>query len=149
MLADEILVVGAGNLLQAGPRREVSSQSATPQVARLIGVSSLLPGEVSEGHIRAGSLEVDSGAVDRLSGPAIWAIRPEHVVILLTGGFLASVRDVIELATETEVPLEPSPDLVLRARTEGTAPPPRGECTFDIPSERLLVRSAATDQLVV
>ena len=41
LLADEILVIDEGRLLQAGPRAEVFNRPASPQVARLLGIPNL------------------------------------------------------------------------------------------------------------
>ena len=46
LLADEILVVDEGRLLQAGPRAEVFARPASPQVARLLGILNLTPAVV-------------------------------------------------------------------------------------------------------
>lgn len=46
LLADEILVVDEGRLLQAGPRAEVFARPASPQVARLLGIPNLTPAVV-------------------------------------------------------------------------------------------------------
>jgi molybdate transport system permease protein len=48
LLADEILVVDEGRLLQAGPRAEVFARPASPQVARLLGIPNLIPATVAE-----------------------------------------------------------------------------------------------------
>jgi molybdate transport system permease protein len=47
LLADEIIVIGEGGLLQAGPRAEVFSRPASPQVARLLGIPNLVHGTVA------------------------------------------------------------------------------------------------------
>ena len=44
MLRDEIVVIGEGRLLQAGPCTEVFSRPASPEVARLLKIENLLPG---------------------------------------------------------------------------------------------------------
>jgi molybdate transport system ATP-binding protein/molybdate transport system permease protein len=47
LLADEIIVVDEGRLLQAGPRAEVFARPASPQVARLLGIPNLIPATVA------------------------------------------------------------------------------------------------------
>ena len=44
-LADEILVIADGQILQAGLSREVYHRPASPRVARLLGIENLLPGD--------------------------------------------------------------------------------------------------------
>jgi molybdate transport system permease protein len=46
LLADEILVVDEGRVLQAGPRAEVFARPASPQVARLLGIPNLITATV-------------------------------------------------------------------------------------------------------
>jgi ABC-type sulfate/molybdate transport systems ATPase subunit/ABC-type sulfate transport system permease component len=53
LLADEILVVDEGRLLQAGPRAEVFARPASPQVARLLGIPNLIPATVAEPGVLA------------------------------------------------------------------------------------------------
>ena len=58
LLADEIIVIGDGSLLQAGPRAEVFSRPASPQVARLLGIPNLIHGTVAApGFIAVGASE--------------------------------------------------------------------------------------------
>jgi len=57
LLADEILVVDEGRLLQAGPRAEVFARPASPQVARLLGIPNLTPAVVhAPGVLAVGAL---------------------------------------------------------------------------------------------
>ena len=148
MLADEILVIGDGAILQSGERREVFSRPLSPEVARLLGASNLLPGELAQGRIRTGYLNFVADVGVALIGPVTWSIHPQHVVVTSGGALTARVRDVIELASETELVLEIGGESVLRARTGHSAAAPGDECRFDIPGERLLVWSATTGQLV-
>jgi ABC-type sulfate/molybdate transport systems ATPase subunit/ABC-type sulfate transport system permease component len=112
LLADEILVVDEGRLLQAGPRAEVFARPASPQVARLLGIPNLIPATVAEpgvlfvgapGALPAnGALPVDGagpadGAGTRdgaglliaaetgglpAGAEVLWSVRPDHVTVL-------------------------------------------------------------------
>ena len=54
VLADEILVIDGGRLMQAGTRAEVYSRPASPQVARLLGIQNLDRATVTAaGHVEA------------------------------------------------------------------------------------------------
>ena len=66
LLADEIIVIGEGGLLQAGPRAEVFSRPASPQVARLLGIPNLIHGTVAE----PGVIAVGTPAGGGRCGPA-------------------------------------------------------------------------------
>ena len=108
LLADEIIVIGEGGLLQAGPRAEVFGRPASPQVARLLGIPNLIHGTVVEpGLITVGAAEGEddapeppaAGAPPPEAGGAglriaaatgdlpagaevLWTIRPDHVTVL-------------------------------------------------------------------
>ena len=53
LLADEILIVDEGALLQAGPRAEVFARPASPHVARLLGIPNLIHATVAEPGVLA------------------------------------------------------------------------------------------------
>jgi molybdate transport system permease protein len=98
LLADEILIVDDGTLLQAGPRAEVFARPASPQVARLLGIPNLIPGTVAEpgtlavgGAAGAGGLRIAARTADLPSGaPVLWTIRPDHVAVLAGPGRAAA-----------------------------------------------------------
>ncbi|MDI5964432.1 ATP-binding cassette domain-containing protein [Streptantibioticus silvisoli] len=80
MLADEVVVMDGGRVLQAGPQREVFARPASPAVARLLGVRNLRPGHVRDGRLVDGDLTVTLAAPVP-DGPATWCVRPEDVRI--------------------------------------------------------------------
>jgi molybdate transport system permease protein len=148
LLADEILVIDEGRLLQAGPRAEVFNRPASPQVARLLGIQNLSPGTVAEpGVIAAGTARIIAGTGSLPAGTAIlWCIRPDHVVVGKQGtvgeqdmhseadlddsewrpgaysGVVADVADIGSITTLT-VCLAGGPELRVRATdTGGLAP---------------------------
>jgi ABC-type Fe3+/spermidine/putrescine transport system ATPase subunit/ABC-type sulfate transport system permease component len=94
LLADEIIVIGEGGLLQAGPRAEVFGRPASPQVARLLGIPNLIGGTVAEpGVIAVGAGPAADGTSPgmRIAAPTgdlpagaevLWTIRPDHVTVL-------------------------------------------------------------------
>jgi molybdate transport system ATP-binding protein len=81
-LADRVVVVEDGAVVQAGTPGDVSRHPRTEYVARLVGLS-LLPG-TAEGR----TVRLDAGGVvavaDEASGPVFAAVRPETVAVLLT-----------------------------------------------------------------
>ena len=121
LLADEILVVDEGTLLQAGPRAEVFARPASPQVARLLGILNLIPATVTG----PGTLTVGgdvAGTQLRIAAPTdglppgaqvLWTIRPDHVAVVLPasdpGGaaapdgavYPAVVDDIADIGTLT------------------------------------------------
>jgi molybdate transport system ATP-binding protein len=80
-LADRVLVVEDGRIVQAGTPTEISRRPRTDYVARLVGLS-LLPG-TGEG----GSIRLDGGGVVAVGedavGPVFAAVRPESVALYL------------------------------------------------------------------
>jgi molybdate transport system ATP-binding protein len=81
-LADRVVVLEDGRIVQAGPPAEVARAPRTDYVARLVGLA-LLPG-TAEGR----SVRLEGGGVvavaDEASGPVFAAVRPESVALYLT-----------------------------------------------------------------
>jgi molybdate transport system ATP-binding protein len=81
-LADEVVVVEDGTVVQAGTPADVSRHPRTDYVARLVGLS-LLPGTADGGTVR-----LDAGGVvavaEEASGPVFAAVRPESVAVYLS-----------------------------------------------------------------
>ena len=79
LLADEILVIDGGQLLQAGPRAEVFSRPASPAVARLLGIQNLATGVVAgPGEITAGTLRIAAATGDLPAGSEILVVHPSR-----------------------------------------------------------------------
>jgi len=81
-LADRVVVVEDGSVVQEGTPAEVSRRPRTDYVARLVGLS-LLPGTGTGVAVR-----LDSGGTvavaEEASGPVFAAVRPESVALYLT-----------------------------------------------------------------
>ena len=81
-LADRVLVVEHGRVVQAGTPDEVSRRPRTDYVARLVGLS-LLAGTGEGRRVR-----LDAGGVvavaEETTGPVFAAVRPESVAVYLT-----------------------------------------------------------------
>lgn len=84
LLADEILVISAGRLLQAGPAPAVYRHPASPQVARLLGIQNIVAGTVAgDGLIAAGAMTIPADTRGLAAGTAVrWCVRAEHVEVL-------------------------------------------------------------------
>ncbi|MDA8045509.1 MAG: ATP-binding cassette domain-containing protein [Actinomycetota bacterium] len=105
LLADEVLVLSAGRLLQAGPTGEVFAHPASPEVARLLGFE-LLDGTADDGGVRCGDviIEADCAAVEK-GRPVVWGTRPENVRVGAHGRYQAAVIDSASLGHVTAVTL--------------------------------------------
>jgi molybdate transport system permease protein len=78
LLADEILVVDDGRLLQAGPRAEVFARPASPQVARLLGIPNLTPATVhAPGVLAVGASGGSPAGADAAGAAGADAAGPE------------------------------------------------------------------------
>jgi molybdate transport system permease protein len=142
LLADEIIVMVDGRLLQAGTREEVYARPGSPEVARLLGVQNLNRARTG----RATEIVVGSGSVVTaahrlpLGVDVLWCIRPEHVTISATGAYLAEVLDVADLGAMTAaiVRLDGGPEL----RVRSIQPIPEvvgGSCRIDLDPEAITV----------
>jgi ABC-type sulfate/molybdate transport systems ATPase subunit/ABC-type sulfate transport system permease component len=141
LLAEEILVVDDGRLLQAGPRAEVFARPASPHVARLLGIPNLIHASVAQpGQLTVGPglrLAADTGDLP-VGAEVLWTIRPDRVTVLpapasplpasvpatataLAPLYPALVDDVADIGTLTIVtvrlPAGQDPEPELRVRT--------------------------------
>lgn len=145
VLADEVLVLDAGRVLQAGPQREVFARPASPAVARLLGVRNLRPATVRAGLLTDGDLAVPL-TVPAPDGPATWCVRPEDVRLDVraapsgapgTGdpaGVAAVVRDVVHLGAVAEVVAATAAGTELTAHVpERDAPAPGAAVRLHVP----------------
>ncbi|MCU1526453.1 MAG: transporter related [Frondihabitans sp.] len=117
LLADEILVLSEGRVLQSGTRREVYGRPASPEVARLLGIPNLVRGSVTSAtSVRAGEVEIETTAhgIARASD-VLWSVRPEKLRLAVTGGLPARIVDVADLGASTSVTvrLDGGPELRL------------------------------------
>ncbi|HLI00181.1 MAG TPA: ATP-binding cassette domain-containing protein [Acidimicrobiales bacterium] len=146
MLADEIVVVDRGRVLQSGPCRSVYRRPASLAVGRLLGIDNLAGGWAGEGGTlvtAAGTLAVASGLP--AGTPVLWQVEPEAVRVepearrigpeagrvgpagadggpgrLSLGAGV--VADVVDLGRVTELTVLVGDALELRARTMGDVP---------------------------
>ncbi len=148
MLAEEVLVMDEGRVLQAGPQREVFAHPASPRVARLLGVRNLRPGRVTPAGLTDGDLTVPlPPGTAPAGGPVTWCVRPQEVEVTGASGASAGapgggavtavVRDVVHLGAVAELVA------VTAAGTELTAHLPARLAPDTGAAVRLTVPSAA------
>jgi molybdate transport system permease protein len=169
LLADEILVVDEGRLLQAGPRAEVFARPASPHVARLLGIPNLIHAAVAEpgvlavgGHAGAGGpggadeasllIAADTGGLPA-GAEVLWTIRPDHIMVLPGAAdgpevYPADVDDIADIGTMTTVTVrlragdDQAPEL--RVRTTATLTLQPGDpCHVRLPSADITAWPAA------
>jgi ABC-type Fe3+/spermidine/putrescine transport system ATPase subunit/ABC-type sulfate transport system permease component len=118
LLADELLVLEQGRVLQEGSREEVFSSPASPRVAALLGIANARRGRV----VAAGLIECEGA---RLKAPTdgievgseiAWSVRPEQIVPAPDGRYRAILIDDVDLGTvrELTVSFEDGPLLTVR-----------------------------------
>jgi molybdate transport system permease protein len=133
LLADEILVIADGRLLQAGPRAGVYRRPASPEVARLLGIQNLREGVVTAPGVltpdpvpAAGGVELSADTGDLAPGTRVlWCVRPDRITIVADGAYPAEVTDVADLGTSVLVDIRLAGRTELRVRgtdTPGTGP---------------------------
>ena len=127
LLADEILVIDEGRLLQAGSRAEVFNRPASPQVARLLGIQNLSAATVAEpGAIVAGGTRIVADTGELAAGTEVlWCVRPDHVLVGKEGQYPGVVEDIADIGSITTltVRLDGGPELRVRATDAGDLEP--------------------------
>jgi molybdate transport system permease protein len=138
-LAEEVIVLGHGHVLQSGASEDVMSRPASAEVARLVGIRNVHPGRVvSPGVVRVGpvDLALDTGGL-AAGTDLLWCIRPEEVQLSETGTYRATVTDAAVIGAVVEFVVrfdDAGPELRARGpRSRIFAPGTR--CGVTIPSE--------------
>ena len=108
MLADEIILMVDGRVLQAGPTASVLAHPASPDAARLLGVRNIGEGVVeSDRVLRSGELRVELAEPAGPVGAMVsWCVRPEDVRLVDRDGHPATVLDVVHLGAVLELSIE-------------------------------------------
>jgi ABC-type Fe3+/spermidine/putrescine transport system ATPase subunit len=78
-IGDDLAVIVAGQLRQAGPAATVATQPADPDVARLLGWAELGRGTAADGTARIGELVLDDASAAGRHGQVQAFYRPEEV----------------------------------------------------------------------
>jgi molybdate transport system permease protein len=149
LLADEIVVLVDGCVLQAGSRREIFDRPCSPEVARLLGYANLRPGFLrSPALLDVGPVAVPVSDEGIPPGTAVtWSIRPEHVAVGAVDGYPARVIDSIDLGSTGSVLLDLG-GVVIEARGPDAAERPAGTtCLVALPPGHLRVWNSSAAQL--
>jgi ABC-type Fe3+/spermidine/putrescine transport system ATPase subunit/ABC-type sulfate transport system permease component len=165
MLADDIVVLSDGQVLQSGSCREVYQRPASAQIGRLLGIDNLFEGMAGAGGVllaggnRAPGVPGDSVPVGLATGlPAgarlLWQVPPEALRVRsgpsrsgANGSAVdfgeGRVTDVIDLGRTAEVVVALSSGIELRARTlEVPELSAGGACRVETDAEAVSVWSA-------
>jgi molybdate transport system permease protein len=147
MLADEILVLAEGRLLQAGRCSEVFHYPASPEIARLLRIDNVFQG-VAAGdgiiEVRATDgqvgLRVDTSTDLPAGTPVLWSVHPNQIVLEPNGPYRAKLSDVSSLGSMSVLTIELDGGPELRAWSLRTDHPQRDEpCRVRITSDSVRV----------
>lgn len=133
LLADELLVLEGGRVLQSGPTEQVFLRPASTLAARLLGAEFVAEGVVAE----AGLIKVDGGAVLAVSGLPLqpgarvgWSVPSALVRLSDRGRYEGKIEDTIAVGAGRQLSIRFGHALI-RA-LDGYADRPREACRFDI-----------------
>ncbi len=129
MLADEIMVVSDGQLLQSGSCRDVYQRPASAEIGRLLGIDNLFEGaaDANGGPLAGCSRALDITAGQPPGARLLWQVPPEALRVRAGSsppgarGSAADlgagrVTDIVDLGRTVEVVVLLSAGLELRAR---------------------------------
>ena len=129
-LAEEVVVISEGRVLQSGPSREVFSRPASLSVARLLGISNLHHGTlVANGLIEAYGARIVTNPSDLEAGTNVaWSIRPERITVFTTSdiaeapadtrheSLIGTVVDIADVGTAVDLFIAVTAELELQVR---------------------------------
>jgi len=97
-LADELVVLLDGRVGQTGPVQDVFTRPANAEVARLVAVETLQPGEIASVNDGLATVSVQRATLTALAPPGVWGrvfvcIRGEDVVLQRETAGPSSVRN--------------------------------------------------------
>ncbi len=123
LLADEIIVLGEGRVLQAGERTDVLGAPASARVAALLGIRNTREGRVAgPDAIESGGAVINAPTGGLPRGTEVhWCIREERIALGEGGGYEASVIDEVDLGSARELTVVLGTALELTVRTSERA----------------------------
>ncbi|HUY05970.1 MAG TPA: ATP-binding cassette domain-containing protein [Acidimicrobiales bacterium] len=128
LLANEVLVIENGHLIQNGSAEEIYREPANATVARLVGIENVFLGQVSApGRLVTGEVEITFGDSNVAVGSKVWwSIHPDRVLVDVDAALRAKVIDRYFRSGNRYVLLRFSPNIDLVARLQDN-----GEISMD------------------
>jgi ABC-type Fe3+/spermidine/putrescine transport system ATPase subunit/ABC-type sulfate transport system permease component len=119
LLADEIVVLGEGRVLQAGTRESIFHKPASPQIAALLGIANTHRGiTLAPDRILSEGVRIAVPMNGLAEGtPVVWSVRSERVRLAPDGRYTATLIDDIDLGTVRELTLALGGTLQLTLRS--------------------------------
>jgi molybdate transport system permease protein len=148
MLADEIVILSGGRIVQAGSRQAVFHAPGSPLVARLLGIANTYRGMVlAPGVIDSNGLAVRATTGTLAPGSeVVWSVRPERISLRPDGQYEATLVDDVDLGVTHELLVSIGRHLQLLVRTDRRCDLTiKGHYRIDIPAEDIHVWPAVGD----
>lgn len=144
-LASEIIVLGEGRVLQAGPTAQVFQRPASSRVARLLDRANVLEARTTETGLvdsTGATLSLPRLAL-RAGERVLWSVRPERLRATSLGDpevanddhvvTTGTVVDVMTTGVDTLLEVRLSPEWILTLRHDGASPfAPGDECRLHV-----------------
>jgi molybdate transport system ATP-binding protein len=98
-LGDQMVALAAGRTLQCGPPSEILTRPANLDVAAIVGVDAIVPGEIVEtaegvAKVRIGPQTLSAAAPETAAGPEVWVcLRAEEVTVEIGEAARTSARN--------------------------------------------------------
>jgi molybdate transport system permease protein len=150
LLADEVIILSDGHVLQSGTRESVFHRPASPEIARLLGIANanrglvLCPGLLSS---RGAVMHAPTGELSE-GAQVIWSVRPERISPDPRGRYEARLLDEVDLGAVRELTISLDGQLELLVRTDVRAQLSIGQqLTVEVPADEINVWPAAADPL--
>jgi molybdate transport system permease protein len=140
LLADEVLVLDDGALLQAGSLPELVARPASPAVARLVGWQNVFTGlALGGGRVGSGSLRLDAAGLAMPAGASVtWAVAAERLALSPYDGHPGTVVDVVDFGHHHEAVVDLNGGIDIAVRTAD--PPAIGSrCGVVVPANAVIV----------
>ena len=126
VLADEILVLAEGRVLQSGPTHDLFRRPASRQVARLLGAQNLAEGLVTGPR----HLDVGAGTIVEVGSPDLgvgqkvgWSVPPAHVRLAQDGPYCGTLCEVQPAGGAFELKVKVGDNLISLRAGEGDHAP--------------------------
>jgi len=119
LLADEVIVLEGGRVLQAGTREAVFGAPRTPRVAALLGIANTHSGRVvARERIASDGFELEAPTGELAVGSeVVWCARPERIALDPDGPYAAILIDNADLGAARELTVALGGALELTLRT--------------------------------
>jgi molybdate transport system permease protein len=134
LLADQILLLDDGRVLQAGPTADVFRRPANETAARLLGAETVAKGIAAS----TASIAVGAGVVLKIAGPPLvtgthvgWTVPATHVRLSDTGTYPGVIENCIVVGMERHLAIRVG-DALIGALSGNADHAPGGVCRFDI-----------------